>query len=405
MGKEGQMLAQDSRRLAEIVSLDSPSSAKTAASTLYQKFQNADSRTRKKRVKKAAEKAAKRADDPTVSKLYKRAAERMELPTAAEPAQDQNYKSDWNAFVSKEMKNYSGSDIRSGKAMKEIASKWRKKNKESQDVNDDGEVSYSLSESDGDTDFSAEELSGLDAPIGWIGGKSTVADKIADMLPDHKVYCEPFLGAGHVFFQKEPAQKAVLNDKDPRVADFYKNLPKVNPEKCDIGPDKQRFESLKDKDRFNSQKGKVCDLLYLNKWSYNQKMRVYMKEKKPKLSKVRKHWEKYRARLQDAKVLNQDFATVMDKVDRKGVAFYLDPPYPIEDQDHYKYQDLDPEKVLDAVKGLKGKFLLSYNMADEIRDLFSDFHIRRIKITYTVAARQDGSQDRYEYLISNYKVD
>ena len=38
--------------------------------------------------------------------------------------------------------------------------------------------------------------------FGSPGGKSRVSQKLVDCIPEHKVYVEPFIGGGAVFFKK-----------------------------------------------------------------------------------------------------------------------------------------------------------------------------------------------------------
>lgn len=58
-------------------------------------------------------------------------------------------------------------------------------------------------------------------PITYYGGKQLLANKIIAMLPKHKIYCEPFLGGGAVFFAKAKSYLEVINDKNDRLITFY----------------------------------------------------------------------------------------------------------------------------------------------------------------------------------------
>ena len=53
--------------------------------------------------------------------------------------------------------------------------------------------------------------------IGRVGGKSKLKKKIISIMPQHKVYVEPFIGGGSVFFAKEPAELNIINDKDKDI--------------------------------------------------------------------------------------------------------------------------------------------------------------------------------------------
>lgn len=62
------------------------------------------------------------------------------------------------------------------------------------------------------------------APIPYYGGKTGAASEIVALMPEHRVYIEPFFGSGAVFFAKQPAQHEILNDKDQAVVTFFRVL-------------------------------------------------------------------------------------------------------------------------------------------------------------------------------------
>ena len=45
-------------------------------------------------------------------------------------------------------------------------------------------------------------------PISYYGGKQQLASKIVSLFPEHKIYCEPFIGGAAVLFAKPQAQIA-----------------------------------------------------------------------------------------------------------------------------------------------------------------------------------------------------
>ena len=58
-------------------------------------------------------------------------------------------------------------------------------------------------------------------PITYYGGKQQLAKTILSMMPTHKVYCEPYMGGGAVFFAKGKSYCEVINDIDDRIIIFY----------------------------------------------------------------------------------------------------------------------------------------------------------------------------------------
>jgi len=47
-----------------------------------------------------------------------------------------------------------------------------------------------------------------------VGGKSKLSKYINSKIPSHKIYIEPFVGGGAVFFEKGESEVEVVNDLD-----------------------------------------------------------------------------------------------------------------------------------------------------------------------------------------------
>jgi DNA adenine methylase len=44
------------------------------------------------------------------------------------------------------------------------------------------------------------------------------------MIPEHRIYCEPFRGEAAIFFAKEPSPVEVINDANGEIINFYEAL-------------------------------------------------------------------------------------------------------------------------------------------------------------------------------------
>lgn len=88
-------------------------------------------------------------------------------------------------------------------------------------------------------------------------------------------------------------------------------------------------------------------------------------------------------RLKDVKITHLDFQTLIKKYNKPTTFFYLDPPY--EESEDYS-NSVNPEDVYNAVKMIKGKFMLSYNDSPLIRKLFKEYNIHTIETTYESTA-------------------
>jgi len=62
------------------------------------------------------------------------------------------------------------------------------------------------------------------APFTYYGGKMSMAPRIVDLMPAHRVYIEPYLGSGAVFFAKPPATVEIVNDVDDAIVAFFRAL-------------------------------------------------------------------------------------------------------------------------------------------------------------------------------------
>jgi DNA adenine methylase len=74
----------------------------------------------------------------------------------------------------------------------------------------------------------SEKPDEIAAPIKWHGGKTYLAARIIEMMPEHTHYIEPYFGGGAVFFRKPDSLIAghseVINDVFGELVNFWKIL-------------------------------------------------------------------------------------------------------------------------------------------------------------------------------------
>jgi DNA adenine methylase len=61
-------------------------------------------------------------------------------------------------------------------------------------------------------------------PLTYYGGKQALARQIVPLMPEHRVYLEPFCGGAAILFAKERAERETINDADGRVMAFWRAL-------------------------------------------------------------------------------------------------------------------------------------------------------------------------------------
>ena len=108
-------------------------------------------------------------------------------------------------------------------------------------------------------------------------------------------------------------------------------------------------------------------------------------------------------RLANTIIENKDFESLIIQYDRPDTFFYLDPPY-YETEGHYAvvFSKEDHVRLRDTLSRIQGKFLLSYNDCEFIRELYRDFYIESCSRVNNMALRYDSASEFPEVLISNY---
>jgi len=90
--------------------------------------------------------------------------------------------------------------------------------------------------------------------------------------------------------------------------------------------------------------------------------------------------------------------------DWENTLFYLDPPY-VGTENYYDMPSgfgiAQHELLADLLKNIKGKFVLSYNDCEVVRDLYKDLNIKEVHTTYT-RGMQYGHKSVNELLIKNF---
>ena len=236
-----------------------------------------------------------------------------------------------------------------------------------------------------------------------MGGKFRLKKRIIDLFPkdyENMIYIEPFVGGGSVYFSKEPSKEEIINYIDKDLIEFYKGFKKYDFDQIKKDVDgkysKEEFYKIRDnipKDKYN----KFLRLFKLFRTSYFGLLRSYDRTKSISLR------ENYSERLKNTKIFNTDYKTIIKKYDSPNSLIYLDPPYEGSTKEHYKNSIIDYEELKNILSKIKGKFLLSINKSDRIKELFKNFNISEIKTEYVNPIT--GSKDKKtitEYIIKNY---
>jgi DNA adenine methylase len=177
-----------------------------------------------------------------------------------------------------------------------------------------------------------EEYKPVKQAFGSPGGKSCLAPKIVEMIPEHKTYVEPFAGGAAVYFKKPPSEKEVLNDKDVEIAfayRFMRDLTSEQFEKLRRKPwviNERQFKKVKNSNP-TSDLERFYKFYYLNKASYsNGRGSCSIAESGNKIG-VDHLWTNHE-RLLGTAVNNTNAENLIETYDSPDTFIYLDPPYP-----------------------------------------------------------------------------
>ena len=108
-------------------------------------------------------------------------------------------------------------------------------------------------------------------------------------------------------------------------------------------------------------------------------------------------------RLKETVIENKDFEALIRQYDRDNAFFYCDPPY-FETEGHYavEFRKEDHYRLRDTLAQCRGKWLVSYNDCEFIRELYKDYRIEAVRRINNLAQRYDNGCEYAEVLISNY---
>jgi DNA adenine methylase len=262
----------------------------------------------------------------------------------------------------------------------------------------------------------------LKTPISYYGGKQKLATKIISVMPEHRLYAEPFIGGAAVFFAKPPSELEVLNDTNKELTNFYRIVQNdfVSLEK-EIritlhSRDLHRKASViyNHPDMFSEIK-RAWAVWVLSTQSFCSELDGsygYDKSKNTTTKKIMNNKERFTEdmaiRLQNVNVECADALYVIKSRDTADSFFYCDPPYFNSDCGHYDgYSEQDFENLLTLLSNIKGKFLLS-SYPSTILQKYSKLHNWSMwSVESGVSVNQKGAyiKRKVEVLTANYPLD
>ena len=255
----------------------------------------------------------------------------------------------------------------------------------------------------------------MKTPITYYGGKQTLLKYLLPLIPQHKMYCEPFFGGGAVFFAKPKSEVEVINDINGEIVNFFKVIKTKFPElQSEIKSTLHSRELYKKAmvvyahpDLFTDVKRAWALWVLTNQgfagmigsWGFGKD-----DSKEAALANKRDAFTKeYEDRLTKVQVENNNAIKVIQRCDDKETFIYADPPYIGSDQGHYKgYSEDDYRELLNALSKVKGKFLLSSYPSKILTTYINKYKWKVQKVTKSVAVTKHTDKVKTEMIVMNY---
>jgi DNA adenine methylase len=216
--------------------------------------------------------------------------------------------------------------------------------------------------------------------VSRVGGKYYSYKKIIPHFPnDYKVYVEPFVGGGSIYFNTKPCETEVINDLDPQLTFIYR----VNQDHIISFPvghvSEEKFNEIVESNPIDS-------LGIITKYLLEKRLRLFGRGRyglRTSISKAKNtNFNKIHTRLQNTIIKNIDYIDIINEYDSVDTFFYLDPPYENsayttggKKKSGLGYDDIDLSKLAERLATLKGRFVMSLNDSDRTRELFKSFTI------------------------------
>lgn len=255
--------------------------------------------------------------------------------------------------------------------------------------------------------------------INWVGGKRLLRKYLEPLVPEDIVsYAECFGGGAWLLFYKDKwADLEIYNDIDGRLVNLFRVV-KYHPMELRR---EMRFMlgSRELFDDFLYQEGltdiqRAARFMYLITRSFGGRGGTLGTVKRSSGGACKSHKNlmdrayAIHNRLDKVMIEHRDFEKFIKQYDHEGAFFYCDPPYTYGcGYDITSTKDFDHERLRDCLKNIQGRFLLSYDDSEKIRELYKDFEmisVERLNGINNRLGEERKNKMFKELIIANYPI-
>lgn len=232
--------------------------------------------------------------------------------------------------------------------------------------------------------------------------------KIQQYFPKHKIYIEPFFGAGGMFFNKHKAKYNIVNDLDSDVFNLFQVVMNNKDELIEaftimpIHTDLHEYWKI---NKENEPIKKALRFLFLSNFSFlGTGNSLNFCIEKPKQI-IQNNIDAVFNKLQDVMFMNCDFREMQKNLNKfelhkEDYFWYADPPY-LETLDNYSssFAEQDAFDLFEMLTGTGCRFAYSEFNHPFILEQAEKRGLNVI----TIGERQNMKNRRTEILVTNYK--
>lgn len=260
-------------------------------------------------------------------------------------------------------------------------------------------------------------------PLRYPGGKGKLAYYIKALIEENHLsdghYIEPYAGGAGVALElllQEYVRKVHINDIDPAVYAFWHSVLNCTDDLCRLIVDTpvnidnwfKNKNILSDTDNHSllevgfatfflnrTNRSGILKAGVIGGKNQSGKWKLDVRYNKVELLKRIRDIENYRSRIFLYNMDSVDFIKKIPATLDENVLVYLDPPYYIKGQDLYRnyYKNEDHIEIMNTLTNSKIKnWIVSYDNAIEIRNIYSNFRMMEYSLQYTAQSKKVGEE-------------
>lgn len=246
-----------------------------------------------------------------------------------------------------------------------------------------------------------ESIRSLKPAVPYVGGKRLLAATLVPLIQSfpHKVYAEPFVGAGGVFLRRNLVPKSeVINDGSRDIATFFRILRCHFPQFMDV----LKFQ-ITSREEFNrlcqvnpdtlTDLQRAARFLYLQALSYGGKVAGRSFGIDPRrgarfnVMVLENTLAELGERMAGVVIECLDAEEFVRRYDTEDTLFFADPPY-FGTEDYYDqglFQQESLWRIATTLKSIKGRFIATNLNVPAVLEAFKGCEIRTADVTYSVS--------------------